>query len=514
MSENLNRRTFLKSLGMGSVSLGLMSVFSCKKKINQKPNVVYILADDLGYGDVSCLNGESKLDTGNIDRIAQKGMIFTDAHSGSAVCTPTRYGILTGRYCWRSQKKHGVLSGYSPHLIENGRLTAASMLKQRGYNTACIGKWHLGWDWQRKGPKPRDVDFTKPVTHGPVTNGFDYFFGFCGSLDMAPYVYVENNRVTALPDRITRNDDPKAFWREGPTGADFEHEQVLPKLTEKAVEYIGIQEQGKPFFFYFPLPAPHTPILPTKKFRGKSKTNEYGDFVLQVDDTVGKILDALERTGLEDNTIVILTSDNGCSPRADFDELDEFGHDPSYVFRGHKADIFEGGHRIPFIVQWPAGVKPGSICDDPVCLTDLMATMADITGFQLPDNAGEDSVSILPDLLGTAKDPVREAIVHHSVNGSFSIRQGKWKLELCPGSGGWSDPKPAVAKKNNLPKVQLYDLIQDIGEQVNLQAEHPKVVERMTALLQSYVDTGRSTPGKPQQNNGDVDIFYGPNRIK
>jgi len=480
---------------------------------NSRPNVVYILADDLGYGDVSCLNENSKLHTVNIDRIAQSGMIFTDAHSGSAVCTPTRYGILTGRYCWRSRKKHGVLSGYSPHLIEEDRMTAASMLKQVGYKTACIGKWHLGWDWQRKGPKPRDVDFRKPILNGPISNGFDYFFGFCGSLDMAPYVYVENDHVTALPNRVTSNDDAKAFWREGPTGADFEHEQVLPKLTEKAVKYIGKQEKGNPFFLYFPLPAPHTPILPTKEFKGKSKTNEYGDFVLQVDDTVGQILDALKRKGLEDNTIVILTSDNGCSPRADFDELEIFGHDPSYVFRGHKADIFEGGHRIPFIVQWPARIKPGGTCNDPVCLTDLIATIADVTNYKLPDNAGEDSVSILTDLLGSAKEPAREAIVHHSVNGSFSIRQGKWKLELCPGSGGWSDPKPADAKKNNLPKVQLYDLNRDISEQVNLQAEYPKVVEQLTTLLQSYIDRGRSTQGKPQQNNGDVDIYYGPNRI-
>jgi arylsulfatase A len=347
-----------------------------------------------------------------------------------------------------------------------------------------------------------------------VTNGFDYFFGFCGSLDMPPYVYVENDRVTALPNRVTKNDDPKAFWREGPTGADFEHEKVLSKLTEKAAEYIRKQKKGKPFFLYFPMPAPHTPILPSKDFKGKSKTNEYGDFVLQVDDTVRQILEALKLNGLEENTIVILTSDNGCSPRADFDELDTFGHDPSYVFRGHKADIFEGGHRIPFIVQWKDKIKPGSQCDDPICLTDLMATIAEIIGFQLSDNAGEDSVSILPDLLGTAKGPVRQAIVHHSVNGSFSIRQGKWKLELCPGSGGWSDPKPAEAKKNNLPKVQLYDLSRDIGEQLNLQAEYPDVVEKLTTLLQSYVDKGRSTPGKPQQNNGAVDINYGPNNLK
>ena len=506
----LSRRDFLNVMGCGVLSAGI----SCKKDNRLYPNLIYILADDLGYGDVSCLNKNSRLNTVNIDNIAQNGVTFTDAHSGSAVCTPTRYGILTGRYCWRSKKKHGVLSGYSPHLIEKDRMTVASMLKQAGYKTACIGKWHLGWDWQKNGPKTTDVDFTKPISHGPTTNGFDYFFGFNGSLDMAPYVYVENDKVTALPNRITQNDDYQGFWREGPTGSDFEHEQVLPKLTEKSIDFINKQKKNEPFFLYLPLPAPHTPILPTKKFNGKSKTNAYGDFVLQVDDVVGQVLHALQEKGLEDNTIVIMTSDNGCSPRADFEELEQFDHDPSYLFRGHKADIYEGGHRIPFIVQWPDRIHPGKMNNDVICLTDIMATMAEITGYVLPDNAGEDSVSILPDLLGTAKNPVREAVVHHSVNGSFSIRKGRWKLDLCPGSGGWSDPTPKNAKKNNLPSVQLYDLSNDMGERKNLSAKHPEIVKELTALLQSYADRGRSTPGIPQKNNGDVDIFYGPKRVK
>ncbi|NOZ55284.1 MAG: arylsulfatase [Calditrichaeota bacterium] len=507
----MDRRRFLKLASLGAVAF---SFGFSRSPDDEKPNLVYILADDLGYGDVSCLNEESRLHTVHIDRLARDGMVFTDAHAGSAVCTPTRYGILTGRYCWRTWKKHGVLSGYSPHLIDPKRLTVASMLKQMGYKTAAIGKWHLGWDWQKKGPGPRSVDFTKPIKNGPTSVGFDYFFGINGSLDMAPYVFVENDRVTALPNRVTHSDDRMAFWREGPTGADFEHEKVLDKLTEKAVNYIESQKKGQPFFLYFALTAPHTPILPTKPFRGKSHTNAYGDFVLQVDYTVGQILDALKRAGLEENTIVIFTSDNGCSPRADFKELARYGHHPSYVFRGHKADIFEGGHRIPFIVRWPAKVKPGSTCDDVVCLTDLMATMAEITHYKLPDNAGEDSVSILPDLLGTATKPVREAIVHHSVNGSFSIRQGKWKLELCPGSGGWSDPRPVVAVMSDLPPVQLYDLTQDISERRNLQAEYPDVVKRLTALMQSYADRGRSTPGKPQKNDTPVDIFYGPKRAR
>lgn len=507
---HISRRKFLQ---IASVSVGSLTFTGCSAsliKVSKKnrPNIVYILADDLGYGDVSCLNTDSKIQTPNIDSIAKGGMIFTDAHSGSAVCTPTRYGILTGRYCWRSRLKSGVLMGYSPHLIEQGRTTVASMLKNLGYHTGCIGKWHLGWNWAKKSDKPEDVDYSKPITFGPNSNGFDYSFCIPASLDMAPYVYVENNRVTAPPDRVTDAVGGKKYSRKGPIGADCELIDVLPKLTEKSVGYIDRRgEDDKPFFLYFPLTAPHTPILPTKEFHGKSKTNEYGDFVLQVDWTVGQVLKALKRNGLEDNTLVIFTSDNGCSPQADFTELEGFGHDPSYVFRGHKADIFEGGHRIPFIVQWPERVNAGSVCDDVVCLTDLMATAAEITGYDLPDNAAEDSVSILPDLLGTASGPVREATVHHSINGSFSIRQGKWKLELCPGSGGWSQPKPKSEEAKKLPSVQLYDLSSDIGETKNLQAEHPEIVKRLTKLLEDHVDRGRSTPGKRQQNNGKVNIF-------
>ncbi len=511
----MNRRTFLKNcaLSAGAMTIGGCSVAKIADAENpqkrSRPNIVYILADDLGYGDVSCLNKNSKIHTPNIDQLAKKGMIFTDAHSGSAVCTPTRYGILTGRYCWRSRLKSGVTWGYSPHLIEDGRMTVASMLNPYGYHSACIGKWHLGLDWQKQPDDPGQVDFTKPVKHGPTTNGFDYNFIIPASLDMDPYVYVENDRVTAVPNRTIDAEKGKRFWRKGPIGADFKHIEVLPKLTEKAVSYIDQRAKDKetsPFFLYFPVPAPHTPILPTKEFQGKSNTNEYGDFVLQVDWTVGQVMKALERNGIEKDTLVIFTSDNGCSPMADFEELAQFNHDPSYVFRGHKADIFEGGHRVPFITRWPSRIQAGSVCEDTICLTDLMATAAEITGYTLPDNAAEDSVSMLPNLLGTATKPLREATVHHSVNGSFSIRQGQWKLELCLGSGGWSEPRPGNKKHEELPAIQLYDLGKDIGETTNIQDKHPDVVKQLTALLQDYIDRGRSTPGAPQKNNGKVKI--------
>lgn len=509
----MDRRTFLKnfSLSAGALTLGGCATNTAAVQTlfarGIRPNIVYILADDLGYGDLSCLNSDSKIHTPNLDQLARDGMIFTDAHSGSAVCTPTRYGILTGRYCWRSRLKKGVLAGTSPHLIEPGRLTVASVLRTSGYHTACIGKWHLGWDWTMRKDKPNQIDFDWPIQNGPRTNGFDYGFCIPASLDMPPYVYVENERVTAIPDRTIDGQTGKILLRKGLIAPDLTPGDVLPTITRKAVSYIDQRaKQKSPFFLYFPLTAPHTPILPTPEFQGKSKTSEYGDFVLQVDWTVGQVLETLKRNGLERDTLVIFTSDNGFAPAADLDELRQLGHNPSYIFRGHKADIFEGGHRIPYITRWPGHIKPGSISADPICLTDLAATAAEIVRYDLPANAAEDSVSILPDMLGTAKGPLREAIVHHSVEGSFSIRQGRWKLELCPGSGGWSYPRPDRDQTEHLPPVQLYDLEADIAETNNVQDRHPEIVTKLTALLQKYIDQGRSTPGLPQKNDGEISL--------
>ncbi len=464
-----------------------------------KPNIVYILADDMGYGDISCLNKDSKINTSNLDQLAREGMAFTDAHASSAVCTPSRYSILTGRYNWRSNLKQGVLFGYHEHLIESGRMTVASLLQADGYKTACIGKWHLGMDWVKQNNTLDGIDYSQPVSNGPTACGFDYFYGISASLDMPPYVYIENDRATAIPDRLTKNEG-KRFWREGLTAPDFVHEEVLPKLTNRVLEKIDEYKEDS-FFIYFPLPAPHTPILPLEKFQGLTGTNEYGDFVLMCDDLVGQIMKKLKENGIEENTILIFTSDNGCSPMSDFEELAEFGHNPNYIFRGHKADIYEGGHRIPLIIRWPKLIKAGTISDDTVCLVDLMKTIAEINGLTLPDDAGEDSVSNLPLWTGEALDhPIREATVHHSINGSFSIRKGKWKLEMCPGSGGWSYPKPGDEPEGS-PPFQLYDLSLDIAEQSNVYDKHPQVVAEMKALLSSYITRGRSTPGVPQKNN-------------
>jgi arylsulfatase A len=495
----------------------------------EKPNIIYVLCDDLGTGDLKCLNPSGKIATPNFDRLAADGMIFTDAHSGSAVCSPTRYGVLTGRYSWRTKLQQGVLGGLSPPMIEEGRLTVPQMLKQQGYHTVAIGKWHLGLNWVKQPGKevselsvetPEQVwsvDFKKPYSGGPTAVGFDEYFGISASLDMVPYTFLRNDRVTIVP--TIEKQFPMMLGREGgatrlgPAAADFEAEHVLPALTTEAVNSIRQRaadaQAGKPFFLYLPLASPHTPIATTAAWRGKSGLNPYADFVMQTDDALGQILRALDQQGLSQNTLVIVTSDNGCSPQAKFEELLPLGHNPNHVYRGNKADIYEGGHRVPFLVRWPGHVRPGSKSEQTICLTDLLATAADILDVELPATAGEDSVSILPALLGAVDRPLREATVHHSIAGAFAIRQGNWKLCLCPGSAGWSAPRPDRDDTGGLPPIQLFDLSTDIGEQHNIQNQQPEIVKRLTSLLEQYAANGRSTPGAPQQNAVAVDVHRG-----
>lgn len=482
----------------------MLSLLSCTEDRKQ-PNIVFILADDMGYGDVSYFDNNSKLKTENLDRMAQEGVVFTDAHSSSSVSTPTRYGILTGRYNWRSTLKNNVLYGYDKALIPADRETMASMLRKNGYTTAGIGKWHLGWDWDNIDAGKDKVDFSKPVQNGPTTRGFDYFYGFCGSLDMAPYVYIENDMPTSLPDRETVNEGKYSWWRKGPTGADFVHEEVLPNLVDRACNYIKEQAKAdQPYFLYLPLPAPHTPILPTEEFRGKSGIGEYGDFVLMVDAMVGKVLQAVKESGEDGNTIVVFTTDNGCSPAAGIKEMEAQGHRPNSIYRGHKADLFDGGHRIPCILRWPEGTKPHEVRQT-VCLTDFYATFAAINGYKLMDSEGEDSYNLLPAIVSeTEIDPIREATVHHSIDGQFTIRQGDWKLLLSASSGGWSAPTPTdTLALDSLPPIQLYNMKDDPSETTNVEAEHPEIVSRLRALMAKYVREGRSTPGAPQKNDGE-----------
>ena len=477
------------------------------------PNIIFIMADDQGFGDVSALNPESKIPTPNIDRIANEGMVFADGHSSSSVCTPTRYSVLTGRYHWRTHLQKGVLGGFSPPLISPGRLTVASLLKRHGYSTACVGKWHLGWDWPMKDGNTAndggnfsrayergwDVDYKGRIENGPCDLGFDTFFGISASLDMPPYVYVRD-RTPTEPATVE-----KAFHRKGPAAAGFEAVDVLPTITKEAVQFIN--EHAKtvdPFFLYFPLNAPHTPIVPTKQWSGKSGINRYGDFTMQVDWTVGQVLNAIDANGIAENTLIIFTTDNGCSPAAKIPELEAAGHDQNYIYRGHKADIFEGGHRVPFVVRWPNKVKAGSRSDQLVGQIDLLATAADIVDATVDQDGGEDSVSFLPVLLGEATEPIRTSIVSQSIGGQFAIRNGPWKLCLCPGSGGWSEPRPGRSDLSNMPPVQLFNLADDPGEINNLQAKYPDRVNQMKSSLKKIIDDGRSTPGPKLKN--DVEI--------
>lgn len=460
------------------------------------PNIIVLLADDMGSGDPHCYNKHSKIPTPNMDRLANQGMRFTDAHTPSSVCSPTRYGLLTGRYAWRSRLKNGVLNGYSPRLIENGRMTLASLLRLHAYRTACIGKWHLGLGDAKK------TDYANKLNPGPNDVGFDYFFGIPASLDMDPYVFVENDRPTEMPtDKIAgsamRRKGGGGFWRGGPIAPSFKHIDVLPTLTKKAVSYLEGQakeKDGKPFFLYFPLSAPHTPWLPTKEFAGKSKAGPYGDFVVQVDATVGAILDALDRLKLSDDTLVIVTSDNGAHWLPS--DIMLYMHLANLSYRGQKADIWEAGHRVPFIVRWPGRVPAGRTSDQTICLTDLMATFADIVGEKLPASAGEDSNNLLPVFLGKHKGgPLREATVHHAMNGMFAIRQGDWVFIDGLGSGGFTAPQKEKATPKG-PTGQLYNLADDLGQQKNLFLERPEVVERLRVLLRRYQDEGHSRPTK------------------
>ncbi|QDU28538.1 Arylsulfatase [Anatilimnocola aggregata] len=453
----------------------------------QQPNIVFVLADDFGYGDAGCFNPESKIPTPNIDRLAKEGMKFTDAHSGSAVCSPTRYGILTGRYAWRTHLRRGVLGPYDPPLIAADRPTVASLLKGHGYHTACIGKWHLGWDWPRQGG---EVVFDQPIKGGPTARGFDRYFG-TDVPNYPPYCFIDNERTVGQPTDMKTVRDLNG--RLGPMLPGWQFDAILPKLTEQAVEYIGTRAREKqPFFLYFPLTSPHEPIAPSARFKGKSGINDLADFFMESDWAVGEIITALEKYQLADNTLFIFTCDNGHATYTGLPPLQQAGHKVSGPFRGYKTDIWEGGHRVPFVARWPGKIKAGTTCDETICHTNLLATSLDVIGASRTQDVGEDSFSIWPLLQGKQlTEPTHPYVVHQAANGMLAIRQGKWKLLV--GAAG-------DATKGNA-REQLYDLDTDPGEVTDLAAANPAVVERLLALLQKSIDDGRSTPGKPLKND-------------
>jgi arylsulfatase A-like enzyme len=481
---------------------------------------VVIYADDLGYGDLQCYNPQrGKIPTPNIDRLAAEGMRFTDGHSSSGVCSPSRYTLLTGRYHWRTRLQAGIVGLWGEPLIAPDRLTIAGLAQQQGYRTACVGKWHLGWDWPipdqqaelfKERPEGEAVAtdahravwervFSQPIPGGPTTRGFDSYFG-TDVPNWPPYCFIENNRTQGiprvfLPARLLGNNQASL---QGPALPDWTLEPILPALGDRAVAWIEQQaNHPEPFLLCMPLTSPHTPLSVNEQWKGRSGLNLYADFVMETDAVVGRVLAALAAAKVADNTLVVFTSDNGCAPYIGIEELEQKGHYPSGPLRGYKSDAWEGGHRVPFIVRWPGVVQGGSRCDQLVQQADLIATFAAVLGLKLPDNAGEDSFNLLPLLLGEDR-PVREHAVNCSMTGVPSVRQGPWKLILASGSGGWTKGG------DESQPLQLYNLVDDLGETKNLAAEQPERVAAMQQLLEKIITDGRSTPGAAQKNDVTV----------
>ena len=483
------------------------------------PNIVVILADDLGYGDLGCYNKDSKIPTPHLDRLAASGMRFTDAHSPSSVCSPTRYALLTGRYAWRTRLQRGVLGPWSPPLIAPDRLTIASLLKEQGYVTGCIGKWHLGWEWPTTDGKPptngadnlSNVDFTKPSANGPTTRGFDFYFG-TDVPNYPPFCFIENDRTVGIP---TVPFGP----RKGPALPGWDWVNVLPELTTQAVRFVESRAKSKePFFLYFPLTSPHYPVVPAPEFRGKSQAGDFGDFVSQTDWSVGQVLDALVRSGVSDNTLVIFTSDNGpeisneVHPGA-YDRIQQFGHASMGELRGAKRDAWEGGHRVPFIARWPGRIKPGTTSEETICHVDLMATLAAILGVKLPEAAGVDSHNLLPIFLGEKREkPIREATIHHSASGKFAIRRGDWVLIAAPtgdDNGRLGEPEWFQKNRGYTPHdrpAELFNLRRDPSQRQNVYTDNLELAAELTELLRKSISEGRSTPGPKQAN--DVPVIF------
>lgn len=492
--------TLAKSAKRNSIRLAaslLALLLVCSPTSAKRPNIVIMLADDMGFGEVQALNPErGKIATPNLDAIAASGLICTDAHSGSSVCTPTRYGLLTGRYAWRTRLQSGVLTG-GESLIAPDRMTLAKYLKHNGYYTGIIGKWHLGMLLDGK-HQSKEVPVGTAVTQGPIDRGgFDEFHGFHHARQIR--LWIDGDRVTDL----------------------IEPEEMLPRLTKSAVNFVHQRkDEDKPFFLYVPWSSPHSPVVPTDEWKGKSGLNEHADFVMQTDDSFGQVVAALRETGQLDNTLIICSSDNGTSaPTSNLAALEKMGHYPSGDLRGSKADIWDGGHRVPFLVSWPSVVASGGRSDQLICLSDIFATLAEVLEEQIPANAAEDSFSFAHILASSEASTKRTSVVHHSVSGYFAIRSGPWKLSLCPGSGGWTKPKPSAAtwtaaEESGQPLVQLYRMDKDLGEQSNLAAQQPDVVARLQNELKNIVAKGRSTAGTSSENDVKINIHKKPKMPK
>lgn len=495
---------------IGIISLLLAWLFhSCSSESPQPPNIVIIYADDMGYGDLNCQNPGSKIPTPNLDQLAAEGMRFTDAHSSSGICSPSRFALLTGTYHWRRQ--HGIVGPFGEPFFKDSDITLPKVLKTRGYSTACIGKWHLGWQWDfrnepsgevmqwgamRKFYLPGDVEWNKPIAGGPLDRGFDYYFGD-GTINFPPYAWVENDRILEVPTEVmdihdVGFDTKEGNWefRPGPKVAGWDPYKVLPTLTSKTREWIHQQSKNSPFFLYFALPSPHAPIIPNEEFDGTSAAGAYGDFMVQTDWVVGQVLQALKDKDLEDNTIVIFTSDNGPEAYAWARALN-FDHFSMGRFRGLKRDVWEGGHHVPFLVKWPGVIEAGAVSAEVISQVDLMATLSDIAGIQLPDHAAPDSYNILPIFMGEGhQSPYRELSIHNTFEDIWGIRKGDW-LYINSHTGGHRVPPDAFRELRGYSDFSteglLFNMKEDPGQRNNLFWEYPEVAKEMDVLLQKYI---------------------------
>lgn len=500
----------------------------------QRPSIVYIMADDLGFGDVKCFGGDRcQIDTPFLDALAGGGLRFTDAHSTAAVCVPSRVAVMTGRYAWRTRgsNRNGPWGFIGPRLKATD-LTLGRMLRSAGYRTGYVGKWHLGLEMTTTNDKvqgPDNVDYSKPVRSGPKDFGFDFSFILPGSLDMFPYAFVKDGSWVG---NVTAQKGWSAFNRVGPAEENFEDTQVLDTFSTQAEDFIeenaDAAKNGNPFFLYVALTSPHTPLSPRRDFQGRSRMGVYGDFVMETDDCVGRLMKALAKNGLTENTLFIATSDHGPASYAGFKkvatpaqvhDLEAKGHFPSGIYRGYKFSIYEGGHRIPLIVRWPGVVPPGSECDRLVGLNDLMATLADITNTELKPTQAGDSISYLPLLQDPKAEAPRRTMIQQSTN-VFAVRLGDWKLCVDPGSGALgrygNRPLPEVAWRKavekfgrtperadlrNTPFVQLFNLKDDPTESKNLAEDRPDLVKELFGILDDQIERGRSTPGQKLKND-------------
>jgi len=500
-----------------ATSIALLSVAvlgSCAAEQPKRgPNIVLILADDFGVGDIQTHYPDNKIATPFLDQLVQDGMSFTDAHSPSAVCTPTRYGLLTGRYSWRTRLQEWVLAAYEPPLIDADRPTLPGMLREHGYETAMIGKWHLGWDWPgpqpsrmtevRNGQKTLEWHLDKPVLNGPTTRGFDYYFGV-DLPNMPPFSYVENDTVTPVPTSAYVHDEsegvvlPRGFVG-SPMAPGWQLREIVPELTRRAVEQVHSRARGdKPFFLFYSMTSPHEPVSPSPAFQGQSGIAPIADFVMETDWSVGQVVRAVDEAGIADDTVVIFTADNGHSHYTGWESLIEAGHLPSGPYRGHKGDIWEGGHRIPLVVRWPGKIAAHSQSRQLVSLTDIFATSLALAGTDLPAAGAEDSVSFLDAALGKIPEQGRTSLVSHSNHGEFAYRDGPWKL-VFRNSG------PNLQRSRGKPTVpELYNLSDDIAESKNLAEERPEIVEELQAKFDAMIARGATRAGITARNDTDV----------